>query len=175
MSSFILVVKEGKLTVPGDNQHCSNYGYNTRHGPFNTRAKYHCSKFGHTVVMNIWNIDAWQRQKYLTSAESCYFRSLSDRLSYLLVSIMLLLQIIATVISTVQFERNNAPFITEVILNGEFNCNIFEITIMLCNKYMYIVPIIFQRTWFFYGGAYWIHSCEFPSCYGIWSKLMITM
>ena len=23
--------------------------------------KYHCTKLGHIVVMNIWNIDAWQR------------------------------------------------------------------------------------------------------------------
>ena len=29
--------------------------------------------------MNIWNIDAWQRQRYLTYAESCFFMSLSDK------------------------------------------------------------------------------------------------
>ena len=53
MSIFILLVNEGELFVPGDNQLCSNYGYNTRHGPFNTYAKYHCSKLGHAVVMTI--------------------------------------------------------------------------------------------------------------------------
>ena len=131
MSIFILVVNEGKLSVPGDNQRCSNYGYNTRHGPYNTYAKYpkyHCSKLGHAVVMNIWNINAWQRQKYLTSAESCYFMSLSDKVSYLLDSIILLSQIIATMISTIKFERNNLLFTTEDILKGEFNWNTYDNT-----------------------------------------------
>ena len=53
---------------------------------------------------NILNIDAWQRQKYLTPAVSCYFMSLSDKVSNLLDSILLLSQIIATMISTVKFE-----------------------------------------------------------------------
>ena len=78
------------------------YWYNTRHGPFNTYAKYHCFKLQHAVVMNIWNIEAWQRQKYLTPAVSCYFMSLSDKVSYLLDSIMLVSQIIATMISIVK-------------------------------------------------------------------------
>ena len=69
--------------------------------------------------MNIWNIDACQRQQYLTLADSCYFMSLSDKVSYLLESIMLLSQIIATMISTVKFERNNLPFSIEDILKGE--------------------------------------------------------
>ena len=128
MSSSILVINEGELSVPGDNQRCSNYGYNTCHGPFNTHAKYHYSKLGNTVVMNIWNIDTWQRQKYLTSAESCYFMSLSDELSYLIDSIMLLSEIIATIISTVKFERNNFPFTIEDNIKGEFNWNMYEIT-----------------------------------------------
>ena len=102
----------------------SCYGYNTRHGPFNTYAKYHCSKSGYTVVMTIWNIDAWQRQKYLIPAESCYFMSFSNKVSYLLYSIMLLSQIIATMISTVRFGRNNIPFTIEDILKGEFKWNI---------------------------------------------------
>ena len=128
MSIFILIVNDGELPVPGDNQRCSNYGYNTRHGPFNTYAKYHCSKLRQAVIMNIWNIEAWQRQKYLTPAGSCYFMSLSDKWSYLLDSIMLLSQIIATMISTVKFKRNNLPFTFENILKGEFNWNIYEIT-----------------------------------------------
>ena len=40
---------------------------------------------------------------------------------------MLLLQIIATMISTVKFERNDAPFTIEDILKGEFNWNMYEI------------------------------------------------
>ena len=73
--------------------------------------------------MNIWNIDVWQRQRYLNPAVS-----LSDKVSYLLDSIMLLSQIIATMISTVKFERNNLPFTIEDILIGEFNWNMYEIT-----------------------------------------------
>ena len=78
--------------------------------------------------MNIWNIVAWQRQKYLTSAESCYFMSLSDKPFYLHDSITLLSQIIATIIPTVKFERNNIPFTIDDIFKGEFNWNMFEIT-----------------------------------------------
>ena len=127
-ANFILVVNKGELSVPGYNQRCSNNGYNTRHGWFNTHVKYHCSKFGHTVVMNIWNIAAWQSQRYLTSAKSCYFVSLSDKLSYLLDSFKLLSQIIATMVSTVKFERNNLPFTIEDILKGEYNGNMYENT-----------------------------------------------
>ena len=128
MSIFILVVGEGELFVPGNNQRCSNDGYITRHEPFNIYAMYHCFKLEHAVVMNIWNKDAWQRQKCLTSAVSCYFMSFSDKVSYLLDSIMLLSQIIATMISTAKFERNNLPFTIEDILKGEFNWNMNEIT-----------------------------------------------
>ena len=128
MSIFILVINEGELSVPGDNQRCSSYGYDARHGPFHTYAKYHCSKLGHAVVMTIWNLDARQRQKYLPSAVSCYFMSLSDKVSYMLDGIILLSQIIATMISTAKFERNNLPFTIENILDGEFNWNMYEIT-----------------------------------------------
>ena len=41
----------------------------------------------------------------------------------------LLSQIIATMISTVKFERNNRPFTIEDILKGEFNWNMYEITL----------------------------------------------
>ena len=128
MSIFILVVNEEELSVPGDNQRCSNYSHNTRHGTFNTYAKYRCSMLGHTVVVNIWNIDVWPRQKYLTPAVSCYLMSLSDQVSYLLDSIVLLSQTIATMISTVKSERNILSFTIEDILKGEFNWNMYEIT-----------------------------------------------
>ena len=78
--------------------------------------------------MDIWNVDAWQRQRYLTLAVSCYFVSLSDKVSYLLDSIMLLSQIMTTMISTVKFERNKLLFIIEDILEGEFNSNMYDIT-----------------------------------------------
>ena len=41
---------------------------------------------------------------------------------------MLLSQIIATMISTVKFERNSFPFTIEDINKGEFNWNMYEIT-----------------------------------------------
>ena len=53
MSVFILVVNEGEPSVPDDNQRWSIYGYNIRHGPYDTYAMCHCSKLGHTVIMNI--------------------------------------------------------------------------------------------------------------------------
>ena len=70
--------------------------------------------------------------------------SLSDQVSYLLDRIMLLSQIIATMISTVKFERNNLPFTIDDILKDEFNWNMYEIAPpcyvinIIC-----IVPIIF--------------------------------
>ena len=128
MSIFILVVNEEEISVPGDNQRCPNYAYNTHHGTFNTYAKYRCFKLGHAVVMKIWNIDVWPRQNYLTRAVSCYFMSLSDKVSYLLDSIVLLSQIIPTMISTVKSDRNNLSFTIEDILKGEFNWNMYEIT-----------------------------------------------
>ena len=151
MSIFILVVNEEELSVPGDNQRCPNYGYNTRHGTFNTYAKYRCFKLGHAVVVNIWNIDVWPRQKYLTPAVSCYFMSLSDKVSYLLDSIVLLSQILATMISTVKSDRNNLSFTIEDIFKGEFNWNMYEITppcyvINICILYrLYFNKIIFWR------------------------------
>ena len=130
--------------MPSDNQRCAHYGYNTCHGPFNTYAKYHCSKLWHAVVMTILNIDAWQRQEYLSSAVSCYFMSLSDKESYLPDNIMLLSQIIATMISTVKFERNNLPFTIENILKGEFKWNMSEIT-QVC----YVINICILYTLYF--------------------------
>ena len=54
--------------------------------------------------------------------------SLSDKASYLPDSIMLLLQIIATMQPTVKFERSNLPFTTEDIIKGELNWSMHEIT-----------------------------------------------
>ena len=54
--------------------------------------------------------------------------SLSYKWSYLLDSIMQLSQIISTMISTVEFERNNLSFTIEDFLKGEFNWNMYEIT-----------------------------------------------
>ena len=68
--------------MPGDSQWCSNYGRITHHGPFKTHAKYHCSKLGQTVVMNIWNKDAWQRQN--TSPRQNHVISCHFQINYLI-------------------------------------------------------------------------------------------
>ena len=47
------------------------------------------------------------------------FMSLSDIISYLLDNIALLSQIIATLISTIKYERNNLPFTIEDFLKSE--------------------------------------------------------
>ena len=52
------------------------------------------------------------------NSELCYFIILSDKGSYLLDSITLLSQIIATMIFTVKFERDNLPFTIGDILKG---------------------------------------------------------
>ena len=41
---------------------------------------------------------------------------------------MLLSQIIATMISTVKFERNNLPLTIEDIFKGEFNWKMYKVT-----------------------------------------------
>ena len=151
MSSFILVVNE-EFFVPGDNQRCSNYSYNTCHGQFNTHAKNHCSKLGHTMVMNICNIDVWQRQKYLYSAESCYFMSLSDKLSYLVDRIMLLSQIIATMISTVKCEKiiSLSP-LKSLTANSTQTCmtlhrRVVQQIHVYCSDYVFNNMVISRRT-----------------------------
>ena len=53
-------------------------------------AKCNCSKLGHTVVMNIWNVDAPWRQTYSIWVKLFCFISVITKLSYLLVCIMLL-------------------------------------------------------------------------------------
>ena len=57
--------------------------------------------------MTIWNIDAWQRHKNFSLTVSCYFMSFSDKVSYLLDSIMLLSQIIAVMISTAKLSSSS--------------------------------------------------------------------
>ena len=87
-----------------------------------------CSKLGHAVVMNIWNIDAWQRQKSLPRQGH-----------------------VATMISTVKFERNNLPSSTGDLLQGEFNWNMYEITppyyvMNICILYrLYLNNMVFLR------------------------------
>ena len=53
--------------------------------------------------------------------------SLSDKVSYLLDSIVLLSLTIATITSTTNSERNNLSFTIEDILKGEFNWNMYTL------------------------------------------------
>ena len=91
MSSFKLVI-DGDHSVSCDVQQYCKYGYITRHGLCCLHAKYHHTQLGYTVVMCIWNAGAQQRQSYLTWAKSCYIMPVSNKLSYLHVSIVLLSQ-----------------------------------------------------------------------------------
>ena len=57
---------------------------------------------------------------------------------------MLLSQIIATIIYTMKFERNNLPFTNEDIIKGELNWSMYEITppcyvINACILYDYVL------------------------------------
>ena len=62
------------------------------------------------VVMNSWNVDIEQRQRYFAWAEYCYIMSVCISISYLLVSIMLLSQDRVTIMFIVKFRINNIAF-----------------------------------------------------------------
>ena len=82
-----------ETSVSGDVKQCSKHGYITHHGLwFCLQFKYYYTELGHTVVMNIWNVDARQRQTYPTWADFGYIMSVSSNLYYLLISIVLLSQ-----------------------------------------------------------------------------------
>ena len=70
--------------------------------------------------------------------------SLSDKVCYLLDSIVLLSQIIATMVSTVKSDRNNLSFTIEDILKGEFNWNMYEIT-----PPCHVINICILYRWYF--------------------------
>ena len=99
MSSINLVVDQGDLYVPGDSQQWSKYGY-----------IYHASR-------------------YFTWAELCYCMSVSNKLYFLLVNVILISPISATIIFTVKRERNNIAFTNKDNCKGEFNWNMSEITL----------------------------------------------
>ena len=102
----------------------SKYGYITHQGIYCLHAKYHHTHVGYTVVMSIWNVDVHQRQSWLTWAKSCYIMSVSNKLSYLLVSIMLLSQDWGTIIFTVKFKINNIAFTIKDSFKGQSNWNV---------------------------------------------------
>ena len=73
--------------------------------------------------------------------------SLLYKVSYLLDSIMLLSQIIAAMISTAKFKRNNLLFTIENILKGKFNWNMYQITppCYVMNIYIYCTDHILNN------------------------------
>ena len=123
MPSFNLVIDDGDHSVSCNVQQYSKYGYITHHGLCCLHAKYHHTQLGYTVVMSIWNTDAQQRQSYLTWAKSCYIMLVSNKLSYMLVIIMLLSQDRVTTICTVKFKINNIAFIIKDAFEGQSNWN----------------------------------------------------
>ena len=72
MSSFNRVVDEGDMSLSGYAQQCSKYSYISHNGLFNSHAKYHCTKLIYMTVLNMWNIEELQRQKYIAWAEIGY-------------------------------------------------------------------------------------------------------
>ena len=121
MSRFNLVTDEGDRSVSCDFQQYAKYGYNTHHGLCCLHAKYHRTQLGHAVVMSIWNVDAQQRQRHLNKAESCYIMSVSNKLSYLPVSIILLSQDKVTIIFTVKYNISNIAFTIKDSFEGQSN------------------------------------------------------
>ena len=121
MSNFNLAIDEGDRSASCDVQQYSKYGYITHHGLCRLHAKYHHTQMGYTVVMCIWNVDAQQRQRDFTWAKLCYMMSVSNKLSYLLVSIILLSQDIFAIIFTVKFKTNNIAFTIKHSFEGQSN------------------------------------------------------
>ena len=77
--------------------------------------------------MDIWNVDARQEQKWLTWAELCYLKSISNTLFYPLVSIMLLSHNRVTTTFTIKFEINNITSTIKDSCEGYVNQNTNEI------------------------------------------------
>ena len=107
--------------MSGDVEKCSKYGYITYHGLFGLYARYPFTKLGHTVVMNIWNVETLTKAMYHTWAELRCIMSVSNKLSYLLVSVMLLSQDRITIIFTVKFEINNITFTIKYSFESQSN------------------------------------------------------
>ena len=156
-------------------------GYITQHRPFCLHAKYHYINLGHMVVMIIWNVDA-QKGKVTFLAEFCYIMSVSNKLSYLLVSIMMLSQDKVSIIFTAKFKIDNMTFTIKrqpwrsIKLKHGLNY-----TVRLCSRYMYILWFLFWQIILPFKGSCCIHSSEISASYDIclvryriWN-LMLTM
>ena len=74
--------------------------------------------------MNICNVDAQQRQSYLTWADLCYIMSISSKLCDLNISIMLLSQDRVSIIFPVKFEINNIDFTIKGSFEGQSDLNV---------------------------------------------------
>ena len=121
MSNFNLVIYEGNRSVSCDVQRYYKYGYIARHRLCCLHATYHHSELRYTVIMGIWDVDVQQRQRYLNWAKLCYI--MSNKLSYLLASIVLLSQDTVTIIFTVKFKINKTAFTIKDCFEGQSNWN----------------------------------------------------
>ena len=168
MSSFNLVIDEGDRSASCNVQQYSRYGYITHHGLCCLYAKYDHTQLGYTVVISIWNVDALQRQSYLSWAKLYYIMSVSNKLSYLLVSIMLLSQVRVTIVFTAKFKIDNMTF----TIKRQFWRTIqlkhgLNYTVRLCNKYMFILSCMFWTTLLPCKGSCSIQSSNISSSYDI--------
>ena len=93
----------------------------------------------------MWNVDAQQMQTYhIWVVEFCYFMSVSNKISYLLISIMLVSQDKIVIMFTVKFKLNNIVFTIKEVFKVHLK-NELNYTIGLCNGYMYISLFGFGR------------------------------
>ena len=127
MSSFNLAVGQCDLAVLGDSKQCVKYGYIAHYGLFCSHAECSYDKLGHTVFMNICNIDGRQRLTYHIWVELCYVMSVSNESSDLLVSTILLSQDWIIIISTVNFKIDNITFTIQDSFEGQPNWKINKI------------------------------------------------
>ena len=171
-----------RRSVSCDVQQYSKYGYITHCRLFCLHAKYYHTQLGHTIVMNIWNVDAQQMLSYLTWAEPCYIMSVSNKLSYLLVSVMLLSQDRVTIRFTVKFEIKNIAFTIKDNFEGQ--CKLkhgLNYTVRLYNEYMYMLSCMFWMAVLSCKESCSIQPSKMSSCYDIWltryriTNLMLTL
>ena len=164
MSSFKLAIDKGDRSVSCDVQQYSKYGYITHHELFCLYAMYHNTQLGHAVVMNIWNVDAQLRQRYFTWTESCYIVLVLNKLSYLLISMMLLSQDRVTIIFAVKFEINNMTFTIKKLfwMSIQLEHRLYYI-VRLHNKYTYISSCMFWMALLSCKGSSSIQSSKMSS------------
>ena len=127
---IVMLVIDWDRSVSRDVQPYSKYSYITHHGLCCLHANNDHTQLGCIVFMSIYNVDTQQRQMHIALAKLCYTMSVSDKLSYLLVSIMLLSQDrsiwyslsnlkLITIILAFKFKTNNIAFTIKDSIEGQ--------------------------------------------------------